>query len=93
MVFKGFHHHHLVMKRSKCIFGATSMAYLGHVITIAGVNMDKHKVAAVAEWLVPQYVRAVRAFLGLTGYYRRFIKDYGATTTPLMSLLKKEHFR
>ncbi|WVZ96603.1 hypothetical protein U9M48_042219 [Paspalum notatum var. saurae] len=55
--------------------------------------MDDDKVKVVLSWPVPRTVRAVRGFLGLAGYYRRFIKDYGATAAPLTKLLRKEGFR
>lgn len=54
--------------------------------------MDKKKVQAVQEWLVPKTVRALREFLGLAGYYRRFIQGFGAIAEPLTKLLRKEVF-
>ena len=84
--------HQLFVKRSKCAFGASSISYLGHVISDTGVAMDPAKVQAVAEWPPPRSVRAVRAFLGLAGYYRKFVQDYGTIAAPLTSLLKKEGF-
>ncbi|WVZ49383.1 hypothetical protein U9M48_000750 [Paspalum notatum var. saurae] len=69
------------------------VAYLGHVISAAGVAMNEDKIWAVLSWPVPRTVRAVRGFLGLAGYYRRFIKDYGATAAPLTKLLRTEGFR
>ncbi|KAF0896897.1 hypothetical protein E2562_029585 [Oryza meyeriana var. granulata] len=85
--------HHLVLKRPKCLFGVSSVSYLGHVILAAGVAMDRHKVAAVADWPTPRMVRAVRGFLCLAGYYRRFVCNYGSVAAPLTNLLKKEAFR
>lgn len=54
--------------------------------------MDHQKVVVVEDWLGPKMVRTVRVFLGLTGYYRHFIKDYVAIAAPLARLLKKEAF-
>ena len=75
--------HRLHLKRSKCSFATSSVHYLGHVITAEGVAMDTTKVVAVQSWPQPRSVRGLRGFLGLAGYYRRFIKDYGTITAPL----------
>ena len=64
----------------------------GTLISADGVAMDQEKVAAVATWPQPGNVRALRGFLGLAGYYRRFIQDYGSVAAPLTALLKKEAF-
>jgi hypothetical protein len=82
----------LFVKRSKCFFGEPSVAYLGHLISSAGVAMDPEKVVAIQTWLCPRIVRALRGFLGLTGYYRKFIAGYGAVTEPLTTLLKGSVF-
>jgi hypothetical protein len=55
--------------------------------------MDNSKVQAVSDWPTPRSVRTLRGFLGLTGYYRRFIKDFGSITAPLTSLLKRDAFQ
>nr|XP_051218180.1 uncharacterized protein LOC127335540 [Lolium perenne] len=73
IIFNELRVHRLHLKRSKCSFGTTSVAYLGHVISADGVAMDADKVAAVAAWPTPQSPRALRGFLGLAGYYRRYI--------------------
>jgi hypothetical protein len=83
--------HQLFMKK-KCSFRCSEEAYLGRVISAAGVAMDDQKVRAV-EWPVPRLVHAVCAFLGLAGYYRWFIWDYGAIATSLTALLRKDGFR
>lgn len=92
LVLSTLQDHQLFLKKSKCFFGARSVAYLGHVISESGVAMDE-KVKAMLAWPVPTTVRAVRAFLGLVGCYRRFIRDYGAIAAPLTKLLRKEGFR
>jgi hypothetical protein len=84
--------HHLHVKRSKCAFATTSVAYLGHTINGSGVAMDGDKVEATAIWPQPRSARGLRGFLSLAGYYRRFIKGFGTITAPLTSLLKKDAF-
>ena len=80
--------HRLFVKKSKCAFGSSSIAYLGHVISANGVTMDPAKVQAVEDWPVPRSARAVRGFLGLVGYYRKFVQDFGSIAAPLTALLK-----
>jgi hypothetical protein len=92
MILKRLQEHGLAIKRSKCSFGATSVQYLGHVISDQGVAMDVDKVEAVRAWPLPRTVRAVRGFLGLTGYYQKFIRSYGEIAAPLTKLLKHESF-
>jgi hypothetical protein len=92
LVLETLREHKLFLKQSKCSFGTNSVSYLGHVISSSGVDMDKDKVQAVVDWPAPSSVRALREFLGLAGYYRKFIKDFGVLAAPLTQLLKKEGF-
>ncbi|GJT60682.1 ty3-gypsy retrotransposon protein [Tanacetum coccineum] len=92
-VFKCLQDHHFYVKQSKCVFGALSLEYLGHIISGQGVEMDPKKIDAVKDWPVPTNQRQVRGFLGLAGYYRRFIKDYATVVAPLTSLLQKHGFQ
>ena len=91
-VFVVLQQHRLFVKRSKCAFGVDSISYLGHIISAAGVAMDPAKVQAVSDWPQPRSAHAVRGFLGLVGYYRKFVHDYGAIVAPLTALLKKDGF-
>jgi hypothetical protein len=92
-VFEVFHEHKLALKRPKCSFGEEPVAYLGHIISAAGVAMDPAKVAAVEAWPRPRTFWTLRSFLGLTVYYCKFIVGYVEVVAPLMALLKKEAFR
>jgi hypothetical protein len=80
------------LKQSKCSFGASKVEYLGHLVGKYGVKVDPKKIEAMKEWPHPKTLKILCGFLGLTGYYHKFVKNYGKIATPLTALLKKNSF-
>ncbi|KAL4567338.1 hypothetical protein LXL04_022921 [Taraxacum kok-saghyz] len=82
----------LYANHGKCSFGQETVTYLGHVISGAGVAVDPDKIQAIIDWKSPKSLRELRGFLGLTGYYRKFISGYASVAAPMTDLLKKGCF-
>ena len=79
----------LYAKLSKCEFWLNEVSFLRHIVSNEGVRVDPKKIEVVVEWKPPRNVIEVLSFLGLAGYYRRFVKGFSMTTTPMTRLLQK----
>ena len=80
---------HLYAKLSKCEFWLREVSFLGHIVSEEGIRVDPRKIEVIIEWKPPKNVTEVRSFLGLVGYYRRFVKGFLMTAVPMTSLLQK----
>jgi len=83
----------LCIKKSKCAFAQTQVEYLGHVISSARVSTDPKKISDMLSWPKIGNVRSLRGFLGLTDYYKHFVRNYGVISKPLSNLLKRDSFK
>lgn len=81
------------LKMSKCSFAQQKNEYLGHLVLEQGVKPFNEKVLPIQQWQVPWSFKALRGFLGLTGFYCWFIKGYASIITPLTQLLMKPHLK
>lgn len=84
--------HQFYLKESKCVFAQSKLNYLGHIISSYGIAPDPDKIQAMVDWPTPTSTTSLRGFLGLTGFYRKFIKGYATVAAPLTTLLRKDQF-
>ena len=77
----------LYAKLSKCEFWLGEVSFLGHIVSEEGIRVDPKKIKVIIEWKPPRNFTKVRSFQGLAGYYRRFVKGFLMTTTPMTRLL------
>ncbi|KAG8492988.1 hypothetical protein CXB51_010206 [Gossypium anomalum] len=80
----------LYAKFSKCEFWLREVSFLGHVVSASGIRVDPRKILAILDWKPPRNITEVRSFLGLAGYYRRFVKGFSMIATPMTKLLQKD---
>ncbi|WVZ48652.1 hypothetical protein U9M48_000073 [Paspalum notatum var. saurae] len=90
LVLQRLREHKLYAKFSKCEFWIDEVRFLGHVVSKGGIAVDPSKVSTVTNWKVPEIPKEVRGFLGLAGYYRRFIENFSRIAKPMTSLLEKD---
>lgn len=93
MVLQTLRDNQFFVKKSKCIFGQDAVEYLGHIVSGCGVSMDRQKIQAMLDRPIPKNIKELREFLGLTGYYHRFVCSYASIASPLTDLLKKDPFQ
>lgn len=89
-VFSLLSEHQWKVKLFKCSFAQNQLSYLGHIISDKGVTTDPAKVEEVVNWQVPTSLKKLRGFLGLAGYNRKFVRNFGLLSKPLTQLLKKD---
>jgi hypothetical protein len=80
----------LYSKLSKCEFWLKQVTFLCHIISKGGISVDSSKIQDVLSWNAPTSVREIRTFLGLAGYYRRFIEGFSKISKPMTKLLEKD---
>lgn len=90
LVFEKLNSQHFIVKESKCELCRDKIAFLGYVVSKDGVNTDPSKVATIQRLAAPSNVKEVRSFLGVVGFYRRFIPGFAAVAQPLSDLLRAE---
>ena len=90
IVLQTLREHRLYAKFSKCEFWLRKVSFLGHIVSSEGISVDPTKVEAISTRAIPRNASEVRSFLGLAGYYRRFVRDFSKIARPLTQLTRKD---
>jgi hypothetical protein len=88
-VFGALHEAHLLANLEKCTFCTDRVAFLGYVVTPQGIEVDEAKIKAIKSWPIPATLTQLQSFLGLAGFYRRFMRDFSTIDVPLNDLTNK----
>ena len=90
VVLQTLREHKLYAKFTKCEFWLRKVSFLGHIVSSEGISVDPAKVEAISTWAIPRNASEVQSFLGLAGYYRRFVRDFSKIARPLTQLTRKD---
>lgn len=90
VVFDLLRENHLYANPEKSAFFQTEIEYLGHIVSADGISVDPKKVQTINDWPIPKTVHEVRSFLGLSGFYRKFVKNFSCIALPLTLLTRKK---
>ncbi|XP_056149830.1 uncharacterized protein LOC130124400 [Lampris incognitus] len=89
LVLKRLLQHYLIVKLEKCEFHATTVSFLGSILSPSGMSVDPEKVRAVSEWVQPKSVRQIKQFMGFANFYRRFIRGFSTIAALINDTTKK----
>ncbi|KAL9858921.1 putative nucleotidyltransferase, Ribonuclease H [Arabidopsis thaliana] len=90
IVLQRLRDHQLFVKLSKCSFWQKKIGFMGHVISEEGVAVDPEKITTITQWPRPKNATEIRSFLGLAGYYRKFVEGFASIAKPLTQLTCKD---
>jgi hypothetical protein len=92
MVLQLLNDQKLYSKPYKCFFGVNEVEYLGHILSHEGFKVDPNNIKAMMDWPIPKTLKNIRGFLGLIGYFHKFVHNYGIIATPLTTLTNMDAF-